>query len=152
MEIAKIEQKNYVKRAPFDQRLKDLYYEFVLEYEKTVNGRSRQTFHDNFPVYNKMKKTLYRWRGEVLPLSPHFQVDLDIENPVFYNGDREHLVTGDDTDEYGNRVITFGTPSELHRFAETARLNVDCTYKSAPSPDWASVLIFQVDNPITCSK
>ena len=63
MEIAKIELKNYVKRAPFDQRLKDLYYEFVLEYEKTVNGRSRQTFHDNFPVYNKMKKTLYRWRG-----------------------------------------------------------------------------------------
>ena len=150
MEIAKMELKKHVKGAPFDQRLKDLYYQFVLEYEKTLSGGSRQTFLDHFPVYNKMKKTLYRWRGEVLPLTPHFQVDLDIENPVFYNDDGEHLVIGDDTDEHGKRVITFGTPSEFHRFAETTRLNIDCTYKSAPTPDWASVLIFQVGNTISC--
>ena len=80
----------------------------------------------------------------MIPKAPLQQIDLDVMMKFFFNDNGEHVVLGEDTDEFGKRTITFGTPSNMKYFSETNRINIDCTYKSAPSPDWASVLILLV--------
>ena len=47
---------------------------------------------------------------------------------LFFNKAGEHLLLGDDTDEFGKRTITIGTLSTMKYFSETAGINVDCIY------------------------
>ena len=141
---AKIALKKDVLAAPLGKRLKDIFNDFIAEYEKTLKRKEKELFDKNWPVFKRLRMTMWRWLKEIVPKAPLKQADLDVHTPFFYNEDAEHLVIGDTTDQFGNRIITLGTPSNMHYFSETLRLNIDCTYKSAPSPDWASVLIFQV--------
>ena len=125
--------------------MKDIYFDFISEYRKTLEPSEMNIFDKHFPTYYVLRLTMWRWKKEVLPKGPLKQSDLDVKMKFFFNDNGEHIVLGDDTDEFGRRTITFGTPSTMKYFSETNRINIDCTYKSAPSPDWASVLILLVN-------
>ena len=87
---------------------------------------------------------MWRWHKEILPKAPDSQANLDILTEFYFSDGGDHLVLGDTTDEHNNRILTIGDPSTLKAFSESERLNIDCTYKSAPKPNWASILIIQV--------
>ena len=71
------------------------------------------------------------------------QKGLDAKLEYFFSDKGKHLVLGDEIDENGKRIMTFGNPEDLIYFKESKRLNIDTTFKSAAQPNWASVLILQ---------
>ena len=141
---AKVKLQQLTISSPVEKRMKDIYFDFISEYRKTLEPSEMNMFDQHFPTYYVLRLTMWRWKKEVIPKSPLQQSDLDVMMKFFFNDDGEHIVLGDDTDEFGKRTITFGTPSTMRYFSETNRINIDCTYKSAPSPNWASVLILLV--------
>lgn len=141
---AKTALKQEVHESEINKRRKDIYYEFFDKYSKSLGEKEKLIFEDKFPTYKRIKLTMWRWQKEILPRAPRCQKDLDTLTSFFYSDDGDHLVLGDHTDEFGNRILTIGDPSTLKAFSETDRLNIDCTYKTAPQPNWASILIVQV--------
>ena len=133
-----------VLESPVNKRNKDIYFEFILKYANSLEDQEKAIFEDSFPTYKRIRATMWRWQKEIIPKAPIQQVDLDILTQFFYSEGGDSLVLGDNTDEFGNRTLTLGDPSTLKSFSETDRLNIDCTYKSAPKPNWASILIIQV--------
>ena len=145
IEIAKRKLKKLVLASQLDSRLKDIYYDFIESYGTSLGQKERIAFDQSFPMYKKIRKTMDRWKKEVIPLAPKSQAEVDTNNKVFFSANGEHLLLGDHVDGNNNRTMTFGEPSTLKSFSESVRINIDTTFKSAPKPDWASVLIFQVD-------
>ena len=141
---AKVKLQQHTIDSPMEKRMKDIYFDFISDYRKTLEPSEMNMFDQHFPTYYVLRLTMWRWKKEVIPKAPLQQSDLDVMMKFFFNDNGEHIVLGDDTDEFGKRTITFGTPSNMKYFSETNRINIDCTYKSAPSPDWASVLILLV--------
>ena len=115
-----------------------------MKYANSLEDQEKAIFEDSFPTYKRIRATMWRWQKEIIPKAPIQQVDLDILTQFFYSEGGDSLVLGDNTDEFGNRTLTLGDPSTLKSFSETDQLNIDCTYKSAPKPNWASILIIQV--------
>ena len=74
---------------------------------------------------------MWRWQKEVLPRAPLTQKDLDAKLEYFFSDKGKHLVLGDEIDENGKRIMTFGNPEDLIYFKESKRLNIDTTFKSA---------------------
>ena len=136
-----------VLESPVNKRNKDIYFEFILKYANSLEDEENARFEDYFPTYKRIRATMWRWKKEIIPKAPIQQVDLDILTQFFYSEGGDSLVLGDNTDEHGNRTLTLGDPSTLKSFSESDRLNIDCTYKSAPKPNWASILIIQVKQP-----
>ena len=141
---AKVKLQEHTIGSPVEKRMKDIYFDFITEYRKTLEPSEMKLFDQHFPTYYVLRLTMWRWKKEVIPKAPLQQSDLDVMMKFFFNDEGEHIVLGDDTDEFGKRTITFGVPSTMKYFSETNRINIDCTYQSAPSPNWASVLIMLV--------
>ena len=145
IELAKRELKRKVLSSRLDSRLKDIYYDFIETHGTSLKEEKRIVFEKSFPMYKKLRRTMDRWKREVIPIAPKSQTDIDTNNEVFFSATGEHLLLGDHVDGNNNRTMTFGEPSTLKKFSECIRINIDTTFKSAPKPDWASVLIFQVN-------
>lgn len=126
---AKVELKKVVLDAPIEDRLKDIYFKFTASYRKELDNKEGELFDEHFPTYKILRLTLWRWRTEVIPKAPMQQEDLDVAMKYFFNDAGEHLVLGDETDSFGKRIITLGTPSSMKAFSETSRMNIDCTYQ-----------------------
>lgn len=143
IEKAKAALKVEVLKAPLDKRKADVYTEFHQEYKIKLKQDEKVEFEKKFPTYKRLRMTMWRWQKEKIPKAPRTQKELDVALEYFYTPDEEYLVIGDTLDEDENRIITLGIPSTMIKFSESSRLNIDCTYKIAPQPNWASILIFQ---------
>ena len=70
------------------------------------------------------------------------QKDVNVDVEFTKNSRGESIVVGDDLGIGDNdRVLTFSTPKLLKALEKSRRLNIDCTFKAAPLPNWAAVLI-----------
>ena len=143
IEKAKASLRTEVITSSFDKKRKPIYYDWYEKYSSQLSSEENKIFEKKFPTYKSIKQTMWRWQKEILPKAPANQAQLDTSLEYFFSKEGEHLVIGDTVDEHGNRTLTFGDPTTLHLFRESSRLNIDCTYKSAPLPDWASLLIIQ---------
>ena len=133
---AKLALKQEVLDSAINKRRKDIYFDFILKYSKTLGEKEKNLFEEKFPAYKRIKLTMWRWQKEILPKAPDSQANLDILTEFYFSDGGDHLVLGDTTDEHNNRILTIGDPSTLKAFSESERLNIDCTYKSAPKPNW----------------
>ena len=132
IENAKEELKSIVQQQ-CTVTIKNAYDLFVVDYPSTLSGSQKNLFLEKFPSFKTLVRTMQRWKSEVRPPAPLSQSD------VGFN-DMKNIV-GDSIDLNGKRVITFSSDALLQTFMEVTRLNVDCTFKTAPRPNWASVLI-----------
>jgi hypothetical protein len=126
---------------------KDIYYEFKEKFSSKLTVAEVAIFENVFPNYKKIGMTMFRWRKEGHPGVPLTQTEVKLDTAHSKKKNGENLVIGDSiipNRKAGfGRVVTFGNPAELHRFGDTNRLNIDCTYKTAPKPAWAAILVFQ---------
>ena len=99
-----------------------------------------------------------RWRTASVPPTLENQQDVNFDVCFAKNAKGESIVVGDCKGEHENdRVVTLSSPKLLKELGRAKRLNVDCTFKSAPLPNWAAVLIVfallggnqEVDTPRT---
>ena len=137
--------KEKLLKSKIGERKKDIYYEFVKEYPKQLAGEGMDvdTFKEHFPTFKVLRQSMWRWQKEILPKAPLTQADVQTNLEYFFSEDGQHLVIGDESDENGKRIISFGTPDDLAWFKHSKRINIDTTFKSAAQPNWASVLICQ---------
>ena len=110
-----------------------IFADFTTEYPCKLPLCEKSIFMDHWPSYHSIKQSMQRWRCEVRPPAPITQAGINLEGL--------DTVVGDDMDGEGNRIITFSSGILLDVFSETSRLNIDSTFKSAPKPDYASVMI-----------
>ena len=101
LDEAKEVLKKILLKEAVDKRIKNIYFQFVEDYAKTLDKEDKAIFEDKFPTYKTLVRTLRRWRNERIPKGPTKQTEVNTKIAIFFNDNDEYLVIGDNTDELG---------------------------------------------------